>query len=243
MIKYATNRRTFLGGALLAGISLPARSAMAERNSNPHIVLLGDSIFDNSAYVLGGPDVAQQLRERLPSSGRVMLAANDGDVISAVRAQLRLVPADATHLAVSAGGNDALRYSGILDDEARSVSEVLEQLANVRDQFEQHYRTMLDGVMRLGKPSAVCTIYDPHFVDPRQRRLASVGLTIFNDCITREASARGIALIDLRVICNEAQDFAYEIEPSVTGGAKIASAIAKFASEYEPSNGRSVVFV
>ena len=29
-----------------------------------HIVLLGDSIFDNAAYVAGGPDVVKQLRER-----------------------------------------------------------------------------------------------------------------------------------------------------------------------------------
>lgn len=232
-----------MGAALSSAFPLGATAQTVQRQSDVHVVLLGDSVFDNSAYVPGAPDVAQQLRERLPSSGRVTLAANDGDVTADVKAQLRQIPADATHLAVSTGGNDALRYSGILDQDASSVGDVLEQLANVRDEFEQNYQTMLDGVMRLGVPTAVCTIYDARFVDPRQRRIASVGLTIFNDCITREASARGIALIDLRVICNEEQDFANEIEPSATGGEKIASTIAKFASEYEPGNGRSVVFV
>ena len=28
----------------------------------PHVVLLGDSIFDNGAYTQGGPDVITQLR-------------------------------------------------------------------------------------------------------------------------------------------------------------------------------------
>lgn len=29
-----------------------------------HIILLGDSIFDNGVYVPGGPDVVKQLRSR-----------------------------------------------------------------------------------------------------------------------------------------------------------------------------------
>ena len=32
----------------------------------PEVVLLGDSIFDNGVCVAGGPDVGQQLGERLP---------------------------------------------------------------------------------------------------------------------------------------------------------------------------------
>jgi hypothetical protein len=32
-----------------------------------HLVLLGDSVFDNAAYVGGGPDVVAQLRARLPT--------------------------------------------------------------------------------------------------------------------------------------------------------------------------------
>lgn len=36
----------------------------------PHIVLLGDSIFDNAADVPGEPPVIEQLRARLPDTGR-----------------------------------------------------------------------------------------------------------------------------------------------------------------------------
>jgi hypothetical protein len=31
----------------------------------PHIVLLGDSIFDNAPYTRGGPDVISQVRQLL----------------------------------------------------------------------------------------------------------------------------------------------------------------------------------
>lgn len=33
----------------------------------PHIILLGDSIFDNLSYTEGGPDVISQVRELLPN--------------------------------------------------------------------------------------------------------------------------------------------------------------------------------
>ena len=35
-----------------------------------HIVLLGDSIFDNAAYVEGGPDVITQLNPFCPKAGK-----------------------------------------------------------------------------------------------------------------------------------------------------------------------------
>ena len=101
---------------------------------------------------------------------------------------------------------------------------------------------MLDRVMERRLSTAVCTIYDARFPNPLRRRLAATGLTIFNDCITREAFSRGLPLIDLRLICNEDEDFADPIEPSVRGGAKIAAAIAALAVEHDFARHRSEVF-
>ena len=60
-----TTRRTLLAGmALIAGAgALPAR---AEQSQAMNVVLLGDSIFDNKAYVGDGPDVIKQLSAALP---------------------------------------------------------------------------------------------------------------------------------------------------------------------------------
>jgi hypothetical protein len=242
MFKSRTTRRTVLGGALLSAAALSLMQRPAKPSTSQHIVLLGDSIFDNGAYVGGGPDVISQLRARLPANSHATLIAVDGSVTSGVRLQLKLVPADATHLVVSAGGNDALHYARVLDEKAGSVSEALDKLASVREQFVRDYQAMLDEVAARGLLAAACTIYDARFADAKQRRLASVGLAIFNECITREASARGIALIDLRLICCAEEDLATPIEPSVIGGAKIASAIATFAGEYDRRKGRSEVF-
>jgi len=95
----------------------------------PCVVLLGDSIFDNAAYTRGGPHVARQVNEALPDGWRGVLAAVDGAVVGEVPAQLRSLPRDATHLVLSAGGNDALGHTGLLDRPARLVAEVLGWLA------------------------------------------------------------------------------------------------------------------
>jgi hypothetical protein len=49
-----------------------------------HIVLLGDSVFDNKAYVNGGLDVLAQLRRLIPDGWQVSLRAIDGSVVEKV---------------------------------------------------------------------------------------------------------------------------------------------------------------
>src|SRR3712207_6317944 len=111
-----------------------------------HVVLLGDSIFDNGAYVPGEPDVARQLRSELPSGWRATLLAVDGDVTTDVPAQLRGLPADASHLVVSVGGNDALQQIGVFEESASSVAGAVKRLAAVLAGFERNYRAMLSAV-------------------------------------------------------------------------------------------------
>jgi hypothetical protein len=49
-----------------------------DEKTMPHIVLLGDSIFDNAAYVPGEPPVIEQLRAHLPKNWQATLLAVDG---------------------------------------------------------------------------------------------------------------------------------------------------------------------
>jgi len=194
-----------------------------------HIVLLGDSIFDNAAYVGNAPDVVQQVRQRLPYGSKATLKAVDGSTTEDLREQLRRLPADATHLIVSAGGNDALDSSDFLGTPARSTAEALSRLADIADEFERRYRGMLAEVLAYELPTAICTVYYPRFPDVALQRIAIAGLAVFNDCIIRAAFAHGIPLLDLRFVCSEEGDYANPIEPSAQGGGKIAGAIAKLA--------------
>lgn len=208
-----------------------------------HIVLLGDSVFDNAAYVAGAPDVIKQLKRRLPANWKATLLAVDGSIAPDVQRQLAQIPVDAAHLVVSCGGNDALRHAGLLSEPARSMAEALTKLAEACANFEHNYRAMLDALLRKNLPLAVCTIYYPRFPDPQLQRLAVTALSVFNDAIIREAFARGLPLLDLRLICNEDADYANAIEPSAQGGEKIAAAITKLVATHDFSRRRTEAFV
>jgi len=206
-----------------------------------HVVLLGDSIFDNAPYIGGAPDVVRQVRRRLARGSKATLGAVDGSSTGDVRDQLRRLPADATHLIVSAGGNDALGSSDFLDAPAGSTAEALLGLADIADGFERRYHAMLREVLAYDLPTAICTVYYPRFPDTVLQKIALAGLTVFNDCIIRAAFAHGIPLLDLRFICTEEGDYANPIEPSAQGGEKIASAIVK-AVQHGLVHGRTEVF-
>jgi len=135
-------RRAALGVLAAAGLGLGAGAAVArptELSGVGHVVLLGDSVFDNKAYVGGEPDVVAHLRGQLPDRWRATLAAVDGTTAGSLLGQLSRVPADATHLVVSIGGNDVLRQEATLGERVRSVGEGLARLAVSRERFRQDY--------------------------------------------------------------------------------------------------------
>ena len=190
----------------------------------PHVVLLGDSIFDNGAYVRGGPDVVKQLRAILPPGGRATLLAVDGAVTADVRAQLARLPPDATDIVLSAGGNDALGHLHLLQRHARHGGEALSWFAAAVVPFAAEYRALLATLAGAGPRVIACTIYEGN-LEPSLREPARAALGIFNDVIQRLARAARVPVIELRDVCTDAADYANPIEPSVQGGAKIAAVI------------------
>jgi hypothetical protein len=194
-------------------------------SSTGHVVLLGDSIFDNAAYTEGGPDVVTQLRDLLPRGWFATLSAVDGAVVSSLASQLARIPADATHLVVSAGGNDALGHIGLLEREARTVGEGLSLLAAAAEGFALEYREAVLLLRQRGLPLTLCTIYEGSFPDPAFQRVAAASVALFDDVILRVAAAASLPVIELRLVCRAAEDYANPIEPSSVGGAKIARAI------------------
>lgn len=200
----------------------------------PNVVLLRDSIIDNRAYVRPDePDVVAQLADLLPDGWRATLLAIDGSVTSDVARQLAHLPADASHIVISSGGNDALGHIDILGSAARSAADVLARLADMAEVFARDYHAMIQAVTAAGLPVVACTIYEGSFPDPTLQRLAATALMVFNDAIVREAARARIPLIDLRTVCREPADYANPIEPSAIGGAKVARAIARIVQAHD----------
>jgi len=194
-----------------------------------HVVLLGDSILDNRCYTNGGPDVVTQVKELLPKDWRASLLAVDGSTTIDVPYQVGRLPADASHLVLSVGGNDAIMSSDVLNKPVNSTAAAIAELAEVAEAFEFRYREAVEACRKKRLPLCICTIYNGNFPDPAYQRLASTALMAFNDVILRVGISRGLSIIDLRFICVSPQDYANPIEPSSIGGAKIASAIVSWA--------------
>ncbi len=208
---------------------------------NRHVVLLGDSIFDNGAYVPGEPSVIEQLQAALPSGACATLVAVDGDVTASVKDQIPRIPRTATHLCVSVGGNDALGFSHVTRSGSMTAADVFSQLADIQRGFRSDYRDMVQLMVGRGEATAVCTIYDAvPGLDPG----SAAALSIFNDVIICEAASAGLPVIDLRRICTEHEDYSAvsPIEPSSAGGQKIAAAIARVVTSHDYALANAVIY-
>jgi hypothetical protein len=194
-----------------------------------HVALLGDSIFDNASYTGGEPDVVSHLNSVLPRGNTATLLAVDGATVSGIASQLRRIPRDATHLVMSVGGNDALRNIDLLSLRVSSSAEALQVFAQRISAFERAYRAVLSDVLAVKLPLIVCTIYNGA-LEKDVADISRLALALFNDAILRAAVDKHVDVIELRAICTEPSDYANPIEPSGSGGLKIATAIARALS-------------
>jgi hypothetical protein len=206
-----------------------------------HVALVGDSIFDNGAYTRGEPAVIEHLRDLLPPSWEATLCAVDGATTQSVGPQFDRVPAAASHVVMSIGGNDALGHVDLLDRRVASTAEGLRLLRHRLDGFEASYVRALDRLLQLERPTTVCTIYNGN-LDRAIAAVAGLALMTFNDVIMRAASGRAVDVIELRHVCTRPEDYANPIEPSGAGGRRIAAAIVRAVMHGDHGRGVSRLF-
>ena len=72
---------------------------------------------------------------------------------------------------------------------------------------------------------------------------AMSALAVYNDVIMKQAVERSLPIIDLRVLCNEDEDFANPIEPSAHGGMKIAETINSVAHQHDIQHNNCLVYI
>ena len=224
-----------------------------------HIILAGDSVFDNRTYVeVGEPDVRDQLADLLDPGDKATLIAVDGDINNNVSKQLDNIPNDATHLFISIGGNDALMHIDSFTDSVNTIGEALDSFNEMVQEFERDYIKMLTNVIKYGLKTTLCTIYNPCFDHENMDRISymfppnsnfkklqrrsTTALPLFNNIIFQEAFNFGLPVMDLRLIFNDRADYANPIEPSVIGGIKMARIIKEISYNHDFSIINSIIF-
>src|SRR5262245_36558849 len=200
------------------------------------IILLGDSIIDNGAYVRPGEaDVAKQLQALLPEQA-VVKRAVDGAICADILWSQMANLESTDRIIVSAGGNDALQHIDLLEAAtATTAKEVLLRLAAIREDFRRTYVSLLDRLAAIRAPVMVLTVYNPcfdgHGMDATYQRAAEAAVSLFDDVIQLEAHRRSFKLLELRTLFTDPADYANPIEPSARGGAKLAQAISAWVKQ------------
>ena len=207
-----------------------------------HIILAGDSIFDNAAYVNQGQSVIEQLNRQLNNETKSTLLAIDGAVTVDIGHQLKHLPSDTTHLFISSGGNDALEAAYVLSEKVTNVFEAMSVFSNIIETFQDQYREMLRLATSQIENVVVCTIYDSI---PGYDKEPLIALKLFNEVILREAFSLGLPVLDLRLVFNDPADYSdiSPIEPSAQGGEKIVRNIINILQKQNFSSDMSSIWL
>jgi hypothetical protein len=203
-----------------------------------NVILLGDSTIDNKGYCgREGTSVTEHFESKV---GKVTLRAQDGALISAIERQLNAgVPAEATHLVVSVGGNNLLSNLEVMRKPCASVTEAMLMCAEISKEFEAEYEKMLNLVLEEKKPIMLCAVYRPNFERTGfqvNQEAVDIAQRIFHDVIFKMARKYRLPVVDLRSVVGEAEDYANPIELDTPGGLKLTNAIIAAIKEHQKLN-------
>jgi len=179
--------------------------------NNNTVILMGDSVLNNSNYVSSGKSVANMLKTK---TNNILNVAKDGGTINDLYSQLDKIPIDLneaeTYVFISVGGNDILNK--------RSTAEIT-TLFNSYIEFLKAFRTKL-GSTKLN----IMNLYLP--ANPRYQSYKKQ-IDLWNDLINKSSNEVGemYNVIDLNSVLKSPNDFVYDIEPSELGSEKIANLI------------------
>ena len=182
--------------------------------NNDNIILIGDSVLNNSNYVSSGTSVADILKTK---TDKVFNFAKDGATISDCYGQLDKIPTQLnktnTYVFISAGGNDILNKRGQL------TNTDIKALFNSYMSFIDALRAKLSSVK-----INILNLYIP--ANPRYQSYKA-SIEQWNQLIKEYSSKIGemYTVINLDTLLTGPQDFVYDIEPSEEASQKIANII------------------
>jgi len=187
-----------------------------QNKSTKNIVLLGDSILNNSDYTFPKDSVPSLISQQLEKSPEKTLynLAKDGATINDCVNQLKSFPHELnnseTSVFISAGGNDILNGR-------RTEIEQIDKLFTKYMDFIQSVKKRLDKTNII-----LLKLYYP--VKPLYK-IYYPAVTQWNQLLVKNSSTVGYNLLETDKLIILEEDIVYDIEPSAKGGKKIADAV------------------
>jgi hypothetical protein len=182
--------------------------------NNDNIILMGDSVLNNSNYVPSGKSVVDILKTK---NQNIFNFAKDGATISDCYGQLDKIPIELnktdTYVFISVGGNDILNQRGQLTN------------TEIRTLFNSYIELLKSIRVKLSSAKInVLNLYMPS--NPRYQTYKS-SIELWNQLIKEYSSKIGemYNVINLDTLLTSPEDFIYDIEPSIIASQKIANII------------------
>lgn len=189
-------------------------------NNNRTYVLMGDSILKNNAYVADGKSIESLIVER---KNKLLCLAEDHSKISDIFIQVNKLPIElnnsSTYIFLSAGGNNILSHYVDNNEDATDTS-VLKPMFGVYKNLIKSIQTRL--------PDAKINLLDIYYPDNLQYKQFHSIIKEWNNMIYEfaENSKNNIySVIRVSNHLTQNNDFSFGIEPSSSGGKKIADLI------------------
>tara|TARA_A100001015_G_scaffold12651_1_gene14903 strand:+ start:1165 stop:1809 length:645 start_codon:yes stop_codon:yes gene_type:complete len=183
------------------------------QNKVTHIVLLGDSIFQNNNYVPKSKSVEYLLKEKLSIPSLVL--AQDNAIIYDIPKQYNSMPlnlnAKTTNLYISIGGNDLLN---LYEHNNTNNSKLFNMV------WEIYKKTIL---MLIDSTQCNIILTDIYFIsDPNYSKYIPM-IKKWNSNLYQFADQHKLNVFKISKILTQPKDFTNSIEPSVIGGNKMVN--------------------
>jgi lysophospholipase L1-like esterase len=191
------------------------------RNSYETILLLGDSILKNNAYVGYGSSIEDQVERK--TKKKVFNLASDYSFIHDVYSQLDRIPYDwndpSTIIFLSVGGNDLLYHYKNQENSEYDLTMVT-QLSN-------HYQDLVTTIQKRMNECKIVLLdlYTPSHPKFNQYKGVIQEWNRLLQEYSNKQSLNSFLLIPTSRYLIQKDDFSHEMEPSETGGKKIAELI------------------
>ena len=201
------------------------------------LVLLGDSIIDNKAYVLEGElSVFEHIKSKtqIPVTQLALDGATTDDVISS---QINNIPFGASHIVLSIGGNDLLNEIGFLmEDFKYTPNHVLKRCQLLIAPITQKYESIVSQLQTTSRANLLlCTVYEGDLEGSVMYDDIAISsramLSLFNDSVYKTQNMFKTEILELRHIFTSSKDYANPIEPCHIGGGKLANAISHWTEK------------
>lgn len=179
-----------------------------------NIILLGDSILNNSTYVKPGESVSDVIKRK--GGINIMNVAIDKSKIKDINNQLIRIPSNYnnsnTYIFISIGGNDILSLPSQNDEQINELfKEYLKNIKAIKNKFP---KSKIIALNIYHPPSSYYKIYYKS-IDSWNKLL-------------NQNTFDGYNVLNIDEIIKTNNDLVNEIEPSKQGSTKIANAIMKF---------------